>query len=887
MEEFLANFIPVLHRTISESELRQLIDRYDVTLTVIQSLKQEVARLNLEDPQYALSLALDVRRLSLQMNVRAAAWGNWTLGNGYLFTEQKKLAIEHYERSAELFDRCDQPVEKAQMKIGYVGALAYLGRFEEAIEHSNQIEPVLHAALGTYPNSVSKWALLINNLGIAYHRIGRDEDALDAYNRALELLDEEDTIVHQARIRNNQARSLAFLNFFLEAQAAFQATEQAFVQTNNIADLARLYFNWGALLSRWQRYADAEEKFTVAADYLKNIPDAENVHGPQLLYRGLNGLAGNIQSVDQVADMLTSASQHFEQSGSQLELGVTWLGLAQLAMQQEQWEVAEDTIAAVLGVAEEISSDLLHWQAAFLRAQIASNQHNCDEANTQFQIAIDIIAQLGGQLRGDLFRAAHITNKLSVYNQFAQHLLGNGLFERAVSILENARARMLSDKLRSGLVPALQARAVSTTDLPLRKRLNEAVDLLTQAARRQRELQSAEKKSAEATRRRKKKIDYLYQKISKLLQDDSFVSPLLLGKIASTFDVVNGFDAKTALLFFYQTDGYFKVFILTRNGVLAHEKLASVGLVAQLGKQLHISLYSAMQLAQIDPTLQLRFLPKLQKNSDFILEQLFDLLIGPLTRWLKGMQHLILIPDGVLHNVPFHALKNSTRYLIEYCAISYAPSLTALHHCQQPIEPISQAPLLMGYSDDRLAFVHTEINQLGQLFTEPTVLLEKDATCEVFLTLAAQHAIIHLSSHAEFREDDVLLSGFKLQDGLLTLNDIMNTTLTAQLVTLSACDTGNGRVVGSDLISLAGGFMGAGARSLIVSQWLVEDSDATVRLMDSFYRAVLQGESRVKALQQAQIGLLRLGRSQPQFYGAYQHPVCWAPFMLLGNWHAL
>jgi CHAT domain-containing protein len=131
-----------------------------------------------------------------------------------------------------------------------------------------------------------------------------------------------------------------------------------------------------------------------------------------------------------------------------------------------------------------------------------------------------------------------------------------------------------------------------------------------------------------------------------------------------------------------------------------------------------------------------------------------------------------------------------------------------------------------------------------------------------------------------------MLSSLSLADRRLTLAEVARLRLGADLVALSGCETGRGRLYGADLISLAGGFLGAGARSLLVSLWRVDDA-TTARLMSGFYRALRRGEGRAAALRTAQLGLLALGRERPIEYDAYRHPAYWAPFVLVGEWRRL
>jgi CHAT domain-containing protein len=156
-------------------------------------------------------------------------------------------------------------------------------------------------------------------------------------------------------------------------------------------------------------------------------------------------------------------------------------------------------------------------------------------------------------------------------------------------------------------------------------------------------------------------------------------------------------------------------------------------------------------------------------------------------------------------------------------------------------------------------------------------LLEAEAAREQIQDRAADARLLHFACHGEFRPDNPLFSGLALADGWLTTLDIFNLRLEASLVTLSACQTGRSVIGGGDeLFGLRRAFLAAGAASLVMSHWLVEDR-STAALMEAFYRGLGLGETKAAALRAAQLGLL---------YGedpAYAHPYFWAPFFLTGH----
>jgi CHAT domain-containing protein len=141
------------------------------------------------------------------------------------------------------------------------------------------------------------------------------------------------------------------------------------------------------------------------------------------------------------------------------------------------------------------------------------------------------------------------------------------------------------------------------------------------------------------------------------------------------------------------------------------------------------------------------------------------------------------------------------------------------------------------------------------------------------MRLAPRARFLHLASHGYFRRDNPMFSFLKLADSRLSFYNLINLRLNAELVTLSACDTGVNRIfAGDELHGLMRGFLSAGAAALIVSLWAVNDR-STAELMREMYRRIRAGKPKREALRAAQLAIKE----------AYGHPYYWAPFVLMGN----
>ena len=179
-----------------------------------------------------------------------------------------------------------------------------------------------------------------------------------------------------------------------------------------------------------------------------------------------------------------------------------------------------------------------------------------------------------------------------------------------------------------------------------------------------------------------------------------------------------------------------------------------------------------------------------------------------------------------------------------------------------------------------------EIAALQSQLPQATIYQGAAATTTQLLAAAPQQRLLHIATHAHFRADRPMLSALALADRGLTLAEIARLQLDLDLAVLSGCETGHGGLQGADLLSLANGFLGAGARALVVSRWRVADS-STAEQMTHLYRALLAGAERNQALRMAQLALLQPENATDEFAQLHHHPAYWAPFILLGEWRAL
>ena len=259
-------------------------------------------------------------------------------------------------------------------------------------------------------------------------------------------------------------------------------------------------------------------------------------------------------------------------------------------------------------------------------------------------------------------------------------------------------------------------------------------------------------------------------------------------------------------------------------------------------------------------------------------------LLGPLG--LQPGQRLIVVPHGPLHYLPFQALRLDGRYVIETHPVSVAPSMSIAVQLARRSPRINAQLTAFGNPriEDKydLPGAEAEVKELAQLFPRNTVYMGAAATKSQFRESVSITPMMHVAAHAEADQIDPLYSRILLaneggKQNFLEAHEILGMPMQrTALVTLSACESGLGRIAqGDEVLGFTRSFLSAGTSSLISSLWPVSD-DATAILMGTLYAELAKGRDIQQAIQAGQLAVLKVPRMA--------HPFFWAPFNLIGNW---
>lgn len=523
-------------------------------------------------------------------------------------------------------------------------------------------------------------------------------------------------------------------------------------------------------------------------------------------------------------------------------------------------------------IAEAAGDPELSWQIHYGRARALMRDARQDAAIDELLAAIAIIESVRERLREQRFRAGYLQDKTQVYVELARLQLRQGYAADAFSTAQRLRASAYLDLVERQDThdSADSASATNAREIEARERI------------RQLERAIDDEEAREAPERRERAIATFSRALAEAereyetLLDDRRRSPDPFGRLAAPIT----YESLQANL---QPGQALLEYLVDRDAVLAFIVTPDALTVRSIAVE------------RRDLVAKIELLRDLlgQPDNDLWMKpaaSLAELLIRSLDAdaALRSVNTLYLVPHAELNYLPFAVLPDGDALLVDRFTLSYLPSATTL--TLEHKEP-DEGPniLVLAPASTRLKHAHSEAAAIDALFQPNSRLLDGAAATETaFRAHAPGYRNLHLATHGFFNRQTPLLSGLELEpdtahDGRVEVHEILGLDLTAELVTLSACDTGLGSGLfddvpaGDDFVSLTRAFIYAGSNAVLASLWEVDDR-STELLMTGFYRHLTSGDKSVDkatALAQAQREL----RERPD----YTHPYFWAAFVLVGD----
>jgi CHAT domain-containing protein/tetratricopeptide (TPR) repeat protein len=657
------------------------------------------------------------------------------------------------------------------------------------------------------------------------------------------------------------------LNLNQEAGSLARAAHQQFRELAMGYEAAKTLVFAGIAAGRQGQAFEALELFAQAKQL---FTQEKNRVWPSLLelYQSLVLLQeGRLFEARQLAGQ---ARQFFAASELRGKAAMAELLLARIALRMKELGPARQHCLDAMERLKALESPLLSYQAGFLLGEVERARADDAAAFAAYESARQALDKIRGQLRGEELKLAFFSNKTEIYEQLVDICLRTrGNFEEMFAYIEQAKSRSLLDLM------AQPARLATSDDSGqselvrsirgLREELNWYYRLI------EREQLQPESHSRERIAKLEREAQDREADLMRALQEATVAEANQAGfaipALASLPEIRASLGEDAALVEFFFVQDRVLACVVTRE----QADFAAITLQGRIRKLLQLLRFQLSKF-RLDARYVAKFQDAIFESIQAHLQDLYRELVAPL-RPLLTKKHLVIVPHGQLHHVPFHALYDGRSYLIDQFSISYAPSASVYAVCKSKPANHDGSALVMGIPDELAPSIGEEARAVSALLTNARLLLGAEADEQALRALGPSCRSLHIATHGSFRQDNPMFSSIRLGTSYLSVYDIYQLRLPAEIVVLSGCATGLNVVSpGDELIGLARGFLQAGAQSLLLSLWDVHDA-STRDFMVAFYRHLGQGNSPAGALREAMLELR----------AACPHPYYWAPFLLIGK----
>lgn len=752
----------------------------------------------------------------------------------------------------------------------------------------------------------------LNNIGIYYSKIGDCSNALRNYEVALPLLHKEVDLYTEAGCINNIAiiyRNVGELNKALSKMADALGIDEQLGDPKAILEdhgnLGAMYLHRGWINGNREDIGIALGEFNKCIKGLRASPDSK------LEFMALNNIGfaySLIQEYDRALEILEEALTKKARNLTSEEHCHLLNNIAASYLGKGDIEEALSYYARSVGIIKKNKNLEVLWEAYFGLGRCYEVMKDLHTALEYFIKSIEAMEQLRRGISLDPFKISFARSKFAVYQHALDILYSfyaasptvahlDGVFR----IIERAKARAFLEGLS---VSSGEDASKDSPEMVLREReLSREITILNKNARKPG--QSKAERNASLRQLEEKEDEHMRVLASlRAGKSDSRGSPPF--RDISVSDVQTALvDGRTALLEYLISENRSYLLLITRQNAQLYT-LAGKG-------ELERSLRGYLKSLTSSASSSFGGVPAAERIGK-------DLLSSLKKDLPPGIDTLIIIPDGILNYLPFETLRlnaaGEAKYLIEDYRVSYCPSSAAFLLLKQKPRADSRAKALLAFGapdygpsalseDDTgvnhrefmtdpylgpdnflpsLPFSKEEVLGIARHFpvSQSDVFLGKQANETTIKSLPlSDYRIIHIACHAILDDRLPFRSALafsqdagKEEDGFLQVREIYSLKLNADLIVLSACQTGNGALEKAEgLVGLTRSFFHAGAKSVLSAIWSINDR-TTALLMERFYSCMAKGQDKSSALREAKLAMLK---------SPHSHPYYWAGFVLNGD----
>ncbi len=787
---------------------------------------------------------------------------------GNIFHRQDRFeeALSHYERAyggmIEYRDIEGIAVVLSNMAV----CLISLNDFPRALSSYQQARSVCEKAgmpllVAQADYNIAYLYYLRGEYGSAIERLYAARRACevtgDAYHFALCHLDLSD--VYLELNLSEEARNIAHEGFL-----RFEAQGMRYEAAKTLANEAAAYGQQGKTVQALELFSQAREMFA------KEL----NLVWPRLLdlYQAL--LLFHEGRHFEARRLCVAAAAFFDEVRLLSKSVIAHLLLGRIALQLgDQMEAAKQADAALSRLSS-VQTPVLEYQVHFFLGQLAHKNGDLARARDSYQTARQALESMRTRIHTEELKISFGRNRLQVYEALVEILLagaaGKESNAEALACIEAAKSRSMSEMIfRSGQSLPMGEEGQSGLVRRIRD-LRE--DLNWYYHRIELEQLGADNNAANRIALLHEQAKAHEQELMRTLRElpaQERENATLEAPTSFSFDFLRGAIPRDVALVEYYSAGDRLIAAVASQ---AKMEIVPVSVISRIQNYLQLLRFQLSKFRMGSDYTQ-RFIEPMQRAVESHLGLLYNELIAPLRPLLAGHKHLVIVPHGPLHFLPFHALHDSGKYLCDDFSISYAPSATIFALCQQKQPSANSRPVVFGIPDQNAPEIDAEVRAVAEMLPGSELLVGEKATAEALRERGASIGLLHVATHGTYRQDNPMFSGIRLGDGYLYLYDLYQMRIPARLVTLSGCATGMNVVAeGDELLGLQRGLFCAGAATLLLSLWDVHD-ETTAELMSAFYSHLVRSNHMAESLRSA---MQEIREKRP-------HPYYWAPFFLTGQ----
>ncbi|MGI9014507.1 MAG: CHAT domain-containing protein [Phycisphaerales bacterium] len=767
-------------------------------------------------------------------------------------------AVEHFQRAEPLL--VNEPGILAQLKSNLGEALLDLDRLPEA-------ERAFEDALEGFIALKHGWgaAIVEGNLADLALRQGQLARAISFFERARRHVELDQAPSHLARLLVELADVQLQIGMLDDAIVTYGEAMKMLKTLEQPAEDARANTGLGTAQLRRGKLDAAAASLNAAVHSWDGLGRWLDVARTELILAELDVLQGDRKA----ARARLQRAEH-ALAERPIDLAITRMRLAAVALEEGDSETAASTIAPALQLARAVGTAPLIADMLVIQGRIHRARNNLKAAASCFSEAVEHLERVRGTLHADRYRASFLSDRHAAYVELLKARLDDGSDTAAIFHAgELLKSRTLSELVRT-VVDDPQAREAMTTPSHLLKTYQAAqmqLNALYQrfdlagpsAAARLQELEGAVLRAEDRLR---------------ASADSSASARTLLARPMTLDEVQASLDKDMAIVNLLEVGDVLAAMIITHDEVHIVPEMCSVMQLADAVERARFQIGRGLRRVELSPERAQR----LRSDCAAAIRAVAELL-EPVFKRLEqsGCTRLVWVPAGALAHMPLAILPYKEQALFMSFELTTVLSTTLffanVQHATRPSQRSHHA-VVIGVSDDGAPLAAVEARSIAALLGENvTLLVDEQATAENVRTAVRNADLLHFAGHGRFEQQAPFASGLRLADRWFTLRDILQLDLSGAEVILSGCRTGlSASDRGGEHNGLIPAFLAAGAKTALVSMWEVDDA-ATTQFMNRFYKESVTGKNAAQALQ----------ATQGRLVADDVHPAHWAGFVISGR----